>query len=143
MARIIICKKCGEEKEYYVKGLCQQCYNKRYRTENKEYYREYYKKNQEEILDRQREHDWECKYGVNKAQYDEMLTNQGGKCAICGKTPEQNGKHLAIDHNHTTGNLRGLLCSNCNLAISNLQDSIQNCIAASEYLTRWEEYRGG
>ena len=60
-------------------------------------------------------------YGIDEVQYDELLDQQGGGCAICGSRP--NGKRLAVDHCHDTGRVRGLLCSNCNLGLGNFQDS--------------------
>lgn len=57
------------------------------------------------------------KYGISLAQYEEMLAKQGGKCFICEKTEEQEGRRLAIDHCHDTNVVRGLLCGICNQAI--------------------------
>jgi predicted nucleic acid-binding Zn ribbon protein len=51
-------------------------------------------------------------YGIGKIEYDEMLTNQGGVCAICKRPPADT--RLCIDHDHATGHVRGLLCSRCN-----------------------------
>ncbi len=54
-------------------------------------------------------------YGINLEQYAELLERQGNCCAICGK-PEF-GQRLAIDHCHSTGIVRGLLCIHCNLSL--------------------------
>jgi len=51
-------------------------------------------------------------YGLTPEQYDELLKRQGGKCAICRARPKS--KRLAVDHDHGTGEVRGLLCSRCN-----------------------------
>lgn len=56
-------------------------------------------------------------YGITLAQYNQLLKKQGGGCAICGKTPEQEGKSLAVDHVHIKGGggeVRGILCGYCN-----------------------------
>jgi DNA-directed RNA polymerase subunit RPC12/RpoP len=53
-------------------------------------------------------------YGLTPAQYEEILTGQGGGCAICGKTKEEEGRNLAVDHDHVTGEIRGVLCNYCN-----------------------------
>ena len=50
-------------------------------------------------------------YGITEDQYQELLSRQDGGCAICGKTIEAEGRNLAVDHNHKTGEIRGLLCS--------------------------------
>ena len=49
-------------------------------------------------------------YGVTEEQYNSLLEKQGGGCAICGKTPEQEGKSLALDHDHHSREVRGILC---------------------------------
>jgi len=51
-------------------------------------------------------------YGLTSSQYDQLLKLQGGKCAICRARPKS--KRLAVDHDHQTGAVLGLLCSNCN-----------------------------
>lgn len=51
-------------------------------------------------------------YGLTAAQYDALLKRQGGRCAICRAKPKS--KRLAVDHDHKTGAVRGLLCSRCN-----------------------------
>jgi DNA-directed RNA polymerase subunit RPC12/RpoP len=53
-------------------------------------------------------------YGITIQQYDEMLTNQDQRCAICTRHAEEFKTRLAVDHNHITGEIRGLLCSYCN-----------------------------
>lgn len=54
-------------------------------------------------------------YGITAKQYDTMLAQQGGGCAVCGTAPD--GKRLHIDHCHQSGRVRALLCSPCNLAL--------------------------
>lgn len=72
--------------------------------------------------------------GFTLVEYDAMLEGQGGCCAICGKTPAENNRRLATDHNHETGEVRGLLCDNCNRALGLLQDSPEVCRRAMLYL---------
>jgi len=50
-------------------------------------------------------------YGITQGEYDTILRNQGGKCGVCQRKPKKN---LAVDHNHKTGKVRGLLCYFCN-----------------------------
>lgn len=78
-------------------------------------------------------------YGVCKVKYEELLLAQGGSCAIC-KTKFSNSRYnkLSIDHCHTTGKVRGLLCNNCNTAIGLLKESIHRLEAAKEYLQRFD-----
>lgn len=80
--------------------------------------------------------------GVDADRYEEMLHAQGGVCAVCG-CPERasdgaSGKtrDLAIDHDHVTGVIRALLCSNCNRALGLFNDSADLLAKAVEYLDR-------
>ena len=54
------------------------------------------------------------KFGITVDQYEQMLENQNNSCAICNKEARAEGKSLAVDHDHATGEIRGLLCSYCN-----------------------------
>lgn len=59
-------------------------------------------------------------YGLTPEDYDVRLSEQSYGCAICGRPPwECRGLVLAVDHNHTTGKVRGLLCTWCNAGIGN------------------------
>lgn len=53
-------------------------------------------------------------YGITQEIYDKILEDQGGGCALCGKTPSDEGLKLAVDHDHKTGAVRGILCRYCN-----------------------------
>lgn len=83
----------------------------------------------------------ESNYGISLAEYDSLPEVQGGGCAICGKTPEENGKRLSVDHDHRTGEMRGLLCDRCNLALGGFRDSIELCEQAALYLRLHERKR--
>lgn len=66
-----------------------------------------------------------------------MLAKQGGVCAIC-KNPEKScarGYRLAVDHDHATKQVRGLLCVNCNQGLGHFRDSIPRLQAAIGYLS--------
>ena len=71
-------------------------------------------------------------YGITVADYEQMLLNQGGVCAICGKINTRQLK-LAVDHNHKTGKIRGLLCDRCNRGIGLLLNTT-NLTNAINYL---------
>jgi len=72
------------------------------------------------------------KYGLTVTQYESMLAEQGGGCAICGTKPD--GKRLAIDHCHKTGEVRGLLCSPCNVGLGHFRDDTDLLYKAVKYL---------
>jgi hypothetical protein len=73
-------------------------------------------------------------YGITVEDYDEMLESQGGGCYICGIGPV--GRALDIDHDHRTGKVRGLLCSNHNRALGLLGDDPDLLLAAHTYLVK-------
>lgn len=54
------------------------------------------------------------KYGITPEQYEEMLYWQQGRCYICDRKPRARDPRLAVDHDHATGLVRGLLCASCN-----------------------------
>jgi hypothetical protein len=75
---------------------------------------------------------------VSSRQYDELLRRQGGKCAICGCENKQNKRkeRLAVDHDHRTGAIRGLLCGRCNTGLGSFADSPNLLAVAIAYLGR-------
>lgn len=73
------------------------------------------------------------KYGITLAEYDAMLKRQGGGCAICG-TSENGGRKLSVDHCHTVGTVRGLLCNRCNYALGQFDDRPELLKRAATYL---------
>lgn len=75
------------------------------------------------------------RFGIDQADYFEMLKTQGGVCAICKKPPEE-GKYLHVDHDHNTGDIRGLLCKPCNHGLGNFKDDVDTLTNAIEYLDR-------
>ena len=80
----------------------------------------------------------ERKFGVNYAQYKAILEAQGGCCANPGcrsVVPGAPGrKRFYIDHCHTTGKIRGLLCHSCNLALGHIQDKVEKLEGLITYL---------
>lgn len=71
------------------------------------------------------------KYGMSVADYNAMLDKQFWLCAICGRCPK---RPLFVDHDHKTGSVRGLLCSDCNLGLGAFKDSQSNLSDAIDYL---------
>jgi hypothetical protein len=67
--------------------------------------------------------------------YEKGVEVQGEHCAICGSAdPRDKNEHFAVDHDHATGLVRGLLCGNCNRGIGFLEDSAERLQQAIEYL---------
>lgn len=71
-------------------------------------------------------------YGITLAEYDRILASQGGGCAICGG--HSGGKNLAVDHNHTTRKIRGLLCKRHNSALARWVRGAAEAYATWQYL---------
>lgn len=75
--------------------------------------------------------------GLTEDSYNSLYKEQNGCCAICGKEEKSVLRNrLNIDHCHTTGKVRGLLCHHCNAALGHLEDSIDNLTSAISYLMR-------
>ena len=73
------------------------------------------------------------KYGVTIEQYDDLLASQGGGCAICGREPRPDIS-LHLDHDHESGQLRGILCFRCNNALGDFDDDMSLLRAAVRYI---------
>lgn len=77
-------------------------------------------------------------YGITYDDYQRMLEDQGYVCAICGEEgfvmKSTHKLKLVVDHCHTTGRVRGLLCHNCNRALGLLKDAPERLLKAVEYL---------
>ena len=81
------------------------------------------------------------KYGISLLDYEEILEVQEGHCAICPTTPaEERLSVLVVDHNHDTGEVRGLLCNACNTAIGLLKDDPVVATSAAKYLVERGNY---
>jgi hypothetical protein len=78
------------------------------------------------------------KYGITLDQFNSMYIAQGTACAICLRKFENN-KHTHVDHNHLTGQVRQLLCKECNNGLGNFKESLVNLQRAIEYLQRWSK----
>jgi hypothetical protein len=93
--------------------------------------REHYALNKQKVVDRARVHRLRG-YGITPEDFDEMLHEQNGVCAIC-KT-NTSDRRLDVDHCHATGRVRGLLCRPCNHAVGFLKDDPLRFYSAIEYL---------
>ena len=79
----------------------------------------------------------EYRYGITRDDYDRMLEEQGGGCAICGtSSPGGRDKVFAVDHCHDSNEVRGILCPPCNRGLGQFNDDPARLRAAAEYLER-------
>ncbi|UOD28766.1 endonuclease VII domain-containing protein [Massilia violaceinigra] len=81
------------------------------------------------------------KYGISLAEYAERLAAQGGCCAICRASGDALRETLAVDHDHATGAVRGLLCAKCNRMLGCAVDRPEVLRAGAEYLINAEAAR--
>lgn len=140
------CKNCGIEKpldEYYThprtkdgKGSwCKKCLIEKTKEQRKDpekraLWSEY-----------RRRSTLKNRYGITADTYDKMYEEQGGVCAICKVNTmggRGKGSKLAVDHNHTTSQVRGLLCGMCNQGIGMFKENTELMQKAIEYLKSYE-----
>lgn len=76
-------------------------------------------------------------YGISLSDYFRMYFSQEGKCAICGAEKPDHGKHgLVVDHCHTHGHVRKLLCFDCNTGLGRFKDDVLLLAKAIDYLNQ-------
>ena len=122
-----VCQRCGkpipESRHRNVKYCSPECKKRemdaRWRASSPHYNRQYH-------------------YGISPEQYEAMMTAQGGVCAIC-RRPEWKGKgnRPHTDHDHVTGQFRGILCGPCNNGLGMFGDDPARLRAAITYLEAW------
>lgn len=135
-----VCKTCGVEKlktEFpkragYKDGIRPHCIDCRKKYENENFHKHKHKRPYN--YEYHRNDKLQRTYGISYAEYLTMLEAQCNGCAICGTTSTGKRKAFAVDHNHETGKVRGLLCSNCNTGIGNLREDEGIMLRAIEYL---------
>ncbi len=148
----MICKVCGEdlpESEYHNSigwasgkvSACKSCEKKRKQAS--------YQRRKEKVLAKAKEYYWANRentranslkrtYGLLWEDYLELYNSQKGLCVICDQPLELFGsdRHATaqVDHCHSTGKIRGLLCTKCNTGLGNFRDSPELLQKAIEYI---------
>lgn len=135
-----VCTKCGVDQpltHYYPHKGMSDGLKKECKTCRGEYSREYYQKNAERVkaasrlwrernpdkveaqrrVSRERNLNILYKYGLSQVQFEQMVLDQNGRCKIC-----ERAKKLVVDHNHDTGEVRGLLCHGCNTGLARVEN---------------------
>jgi hypothetical protein len=135
-----ICTKCKENKSIdnfwkkkngvYV-SICKKCSAKAFKKYSTD--TNYSRKRYWDNRDYERERHLIRKYGINFIDYKRILKQQMGVCAICG-IPEPEHKMFDVDHDHKTGKVRGLLCTNCNRMLGHARDNGVILRNAADYL---------
>ena len=78
-------------------------------------------------------------FGITLQDFNKMFEEQAGCCAICSIHQSGLKQSLCVDHCHTTGRVRGLLCKECNLGIGKLKDDVELLVNAINYLKKGEQ----
>lgn len=94
-----------------------------------------YRKTHPEKYNQARNRGLKHRYGITQEEYDNLFLKQEGKCKICQKHQSEFKKPLFVDHDHNTNEIRGLLCSGCNVTIA-IFDNETLLTAAQEYLKK-------
>ena len=81
-----------------------------------------------------REYDLQRYYGIGTVEYERILAQQGGRCVICNTSVPGGRGRFHVDHDHGTGQIRGLLCHSCNVSIGAMQDDPNRLLRAAQYL---------
>lgn len=146
------CTKCGVPKDL---NLFVPCYGEKGRNKYRSWCKAchtadgvaYKRRNADaraRYAERRRHQDIKRKFGITVEQYDQILATQGGGCALCGTdrgsiTCGGKPRRLAVDHDHETGCVRGLLCEGCNRGIGLLRDDPDLLRRAADYI---DQFRG-
>lgn len=93
-------------------------------------------RNPEKVRANQKKQDLWVKFGMRIEDYNALLSRQGGCCAICLADKPRSDKYtrFSVDHDHETGEVRGLLCGHCNSGIGFFSDDPQRLVTAATYL---------
>ncbi len=149
-----LCRKCKivkdidnfyfrKDKGYYV-SRCRKCINEDHndymKTEGGRLSRKKANEKKNWLTPTQKEYKshWSRfkKYGITEREFKDMLSKQEYKCAICNIADIDSGKCLCIDHCHSSGKVRELLCNNCNVALGVLKESISTAEKLIQYLKK-------
>ena len=155
------CTRCKKEKplsEYYkiangvdgVRPRCKECTTELYRekyakdealrwSKTSAYYKRLEESPELKARHRLKQRKWHLKitYGLSLEDFNAILENQGGGCAICGNSPDGScGSRMVVDHCHKTNTVRGILCDLCNTALGKFHDNIGKLEKAIDYLRK-------
>lgn len=137
----IVCSRCKvakEKKEFGkdsttargISSWCKSC-KKTWRSEHR-------KKYPEKARIQDFTNDLKKNYGLTIDQYKQIHASQNGKCGCCGVDEKNFKRNLHVDHDHNTGKIRGLLCTQCNPGLGYFEDSIEKLEKAIAYLKKFK-----
>jgi len=146
---------CHSDRPVYCRNLCKSCYYKWLKNNNPEFHerqklnsRKWALENKEkkklsnkkykvkQDKETQKNRMLLSTYGITIIDYNFILEKQNNCCYICKKHKSKFKKDLAVDHNHITGEIRGLLCFRCNFGLSYFSENLETLQNAVEYLSK-------
>lgn len=143
------CKICKKEQHTKWLDINREAYNKKRREdpkvkkENRERRNQYVKNKVATNPNYIREQNLQKDFGLSIKDFEDLLLVQNNKCWICNIDHELyrhiEGKRFAVDHDHKTGKIRGLLCHKCNTSLGKFQDSVEMLQKAIDYLNFYKE----
>jgi len=142
-----ICSKCGVSKplDYFYRtkkgyfepycGDCKRTIQREWSRNNKDKIKNYKKTFYPYDWIKRRDYWFKRKYGITASDFERMLSSQDNSCAICN-TKDSGKRNFVIDHCHTTGVVRGILCSRCNTMLGFSKDNEETLRNAIIYLNK-------
>jgi hypothetical protein len=132
-------KKSGARYPSYICKPCDNARSTQWAKINKDKVTEISKRFRERHPGYFRKYDLVKNNGMTQEEYVNLWAKQDGKCAICDRPDEKIGKRgynttLVVDHDHQTGQIRGILCRKCNSGLGMFEDSVESLRAAVQYL---------
>jgi hypothetical protein len=131
----IDCTKAAKRERHARNAEAYRARARQWAAENPErraaYQREY--RTRPEVKRRARDAYYRRTHGISADDFDRMLAEQNGRCAICGRVPEREAA-MHVDHDHLDGHVRGLLCIDCNQGIGKLREDPSILLRAVVYL---------
>lgn len=137
--------------------MATQEYHLAHKKETSEYNKKWYQKNREKRMaqtnlwrknnpekaksyrtpEKTKTYMLEVRHGITLDQFNQMFISQNGRCGICSR-PFKDNKDTCVDHDHSTGRIRELLCFNCNTTLGKFEDSTTLVESVLTYLRKWE-----
>lgn len=148
--RCTLCKGIKPEAEFFNDkrfhdGMSRQCKtcvtarNKRWHDAHPGYSAKKHKEARAKNPDRYRDYERKKNYGLPPGEFNRLLAAQGGRCAICGSDHPNGrpGHTFAVDHDHTTGAVRRILCAKCNHGLGQFHDSEELLMSDLRYIRKY------
>jgi len=128
-----VCKGCEQDWASCAFREIKREYDKRYYAKNKEKLAQQALEWQRNNPEKRKKYRLKYRFGISLEEYDRLFEKQNGVCAICGEPANRRGS-LDVDHDHDTGEIRGLLCWNCNTGIGKFKENAALLKRAAKYL---------